>query len=417
MNQSRPDAAPSGPLAGLRILDLTTVLLGPYATKLLADLGADVVKIEAVAGESRRNYGPTRHPGMASQFMNVNRSKRTLAVNLKDPAGRDAFLRLAATADAVVHNARPQAMKRLGLDYQAVRAVRPEVVYCYAVGFGSGGRYAGRPAYDDVIQGLSGLPALLGRVCGSPQFVPVNVADRVCGVYLANAVLAALMHRVRHGKGQEVEVPMFETMAEFVLSEHLWGNNYEPALDWPSEIRLFDRRPLATRDGHICIMVSSDAHWQRLCDVIERPELKSDARYEKRAGRQRRVKEIYALLEASLAGRTSAAWLSLLEQADIPAAPMHTMESLLRDPHLDDVGFFQLEEHPTEGRLRTMRPPARYSGTPAHNPRHAPHLGEHSVEVLREAGLCDDEISVLVENGVVIDGRPTASDAATRSAS
>lgn len=202
---------------------------------------------------------------------------------------------------------------------------------------------------------------------------------------------------------------MFETMAELVLSEHLWGHNYEPPLEWPTEIRMFDRRPLATRDGHLCIMLSTDKHWQGLCDVLGRPELKTDPRYSKRGDRQRRLKEIYALVEAGLRTRGNAEWLSLLEQADVPAAPLHTIASLLHDPHLEDVGFFQIESHPTEGRLRTIKLPAKFSRTPPHNPRHAPHLGEHSAEVLREAGLSESEINALIERGVVVDaGRPQA---------
>jgi len=263
--------APTGPLAGMRILDLTTVLLGPYATKILGDMGADVIKIETVEGEGRRYSGPSRHKGMGATFMVLNRAKRGLAINLKEPAGRDAFLKLASTADAIVHNARVQAMVRLGLDYENLRKVKPDIVYCYAVGFGSKGRYAGRPAYDDVIQGLSGLPALAGQISGKPQFVPVNVADRVTGVFLVNAVLAALLHRARTGEGQQVEVPMFETMAEFVLSEHIWDDYFDPPVHTKNKIRLLDRRPYKTKDGYICVMASSDRMFFAFCDLVGRP--------------------------------------------------------------------------------------------------------------------------------------------------
>ncbi|MCC6534432.1 MAG: CoA transferase [Burkholderiales bacterium] len=401
MTAARDRTAPAGPLAGMRILDLTTVLLGPYATKLLADLGADVIKVEPVGGDGRRVLGPARNPGMSCQFLVLNRSKRALALDLKQPAGRAAFLRLAATADAVVHNSRIEAMARLRLDYAAVRAVKPDIVYCVAVGFGSGGRYAGRPAYDDVIQGLSALPSLLAQICGKPQFVPINVCDRVCGVYLANAVLAALLHRERSGQGQEVEVPMFETMAEFVLSEHLWSHNFEPPVDSGSTIRLFDRRPYATADGYICVMASSDGQWRAFCDVIGRPELKTEERFAVRARRSRNAKEVYAITEACMRTRTSAEWLDVLERADIPAAPLHTLESLMADPHLDDVGFFRIEQHPSEGALRSMKLPLRFSLSRPGNSRPAPRLGEHSVEVLREAGLSDIEIEQLIACGAV----------------
>ena len=385
----------------MRILDLTAVLLGPYATKILGDLGADVIKIEPVEGEGRRYTGPQRNKGMGCTFLVLNRAKRAIAINLKEPAGRDAFLRIAATADAIVHNSRVQAMVRLGLDYEGVRKVKPDIAYCYAVGFGSNGRYAGRPAYDDVIQGLSGLPALLGEITGKPVFVPVNMADRVCGVYLANATLAALLHRARTGQGQEVEVPMFEMMAEMVLSEHLWDNYFVPPTKTKNRNRMFDRRPYKTRDGYICVMAGGDKMFSTFCDLISKPELKADPRFAQRPQRAAHAKELYDVMEAALAARSSAEWLTLLTQADIPAAPMHTIETLLADPHLDDVDFFQIEEHPTEGKVRAMRTPMRFSATPAMNRRPTPHVGEHTVEVLREAGLSTAEIDKLLADGVV----------------
>jgi crotonobetainyl-CoA:carnitine CoA-transferase CaiB-like acyl-CoA transferase len=397
---------PTGPLSGMRILDLTTVLLGPYATRILGDLGADVIKIEPVEGEGRRDSGPRHNKGMAQTFLVLNRAKRAIAINLKDPAGRDAFLRLAATADAMVHNARVQAMVRLGLDYEGVRKVKPDIAYCYAVGFGSKGRYAGRPAYDDIIQGLTGMPSLLSEAAGKPIFVPINMADRVCGVYLANATLAALLHRARTGQGQQVEVPMFEMMAEMVLSEHLWDNYFVPPTKTKNRNRMFDRRPYKTRDGYICVMAGGDKMFTTFCDVTGKPELKADPRFAERAQRAVHAKDLYDVMEAALASRTSAEWLPLLTQADIPAAPVHTIESLLADPHLDDVDFFQVEEHPTEGKVRAMRIPMHFSATPAMNRRPTPHVGEHTVELLREAGLSATEINKLFADGVVRETSP-----------
>jgi len=401
-SQQVPHApVPAGPLAGMRILDLTTVLLGPYATKILGDLGADVIKIEPVEGESRRTSGPQRNKEMGQTFMVLNRAKRAIAINLKEPAGRDAFLRLAATADAMVHNARVQAMVRLGLDYDAVRKVKPDIAYCYAVGFGSKGRYAGRPAYDDIIQGLIGMPSLLSEAAGKPIFVPINMADRVCGVYLANATLAALLHRARTGQGQQVEVPMFEMMAEMVLSEHLWDNYFVPPTQTKNRNRMFDRRPYKTRDGHICVMIGSDKMFFTFCDLVGKPEMKTDARFAQRTQRSVHAKEVYDMMEAALATRASAEWLELLANADIPASPVHTMESLLADPHLNDVDFFQIEDHPTEGKLRAMRMPMHFSASPLMNRRPTPHVGEHTVAVLRDAGLSAAEIDKLLAEGVV----------------
>lgn len=401
-------AAPTGPLAGMRILDLTTVLLGPYATRILGDLGADVIKIETVEGEGRRFSGPHRSDDMGQTFIVLNRAKRAIAINLKDPAGRDAFLRLAATADAMVHNARVQAMVRLGLDYDNVRKVKPDIAYCYAVGFGSKGRYAGRPAYDDIIQGLTALPSLLGQAAGKPLFVPINMADRVCGVYLANATLAALLHRARTGEGQQVEVPMFEMMAEMVLSEHLWDNYFVPPTKTKSRNRMFDRRPYKTKDGYICVMAGGDKMFFTFCDLIGRPELKTDPRFAQRTQRAANAPAVYDVMEAALAARTSAEWLAMLEKADIPAAPVHTLESLLDDPHLNDVDFFQFEEHPTEGKVRAMRLPMHFSGSPAMNRRPTPHVGEHTVELLGEAGFSSAEIDRLIETGVVRAATPAA---------
>lgn len=399
--KTNPPPAPTGPLAGMRILDLTTVLLGPYATRILGDLGADVIKVETVDGEGRRDSGPMINPRMGQTFMVLNRAKRAIAINLKHPAGRDAFLRLAATADAMVHNARVQAMVRLGLDYDCVRKVKPDIAYCYAVGFGSKGRYAGRPAYDDIIQGLTAMPSLIAAAAGKPLFVPINMADRVCGVYLANATLAALLHRARTGQGQQVEVPMFEMMAEMMLSEHLWDNYFVPPTQSKNRNRMFDRRPYKTRDGYICVMAGGDKMFFGFCDVVGRPDLKNDPRFAKRGPRSAHAKDVYDAMEAALATRTSAEWLALLGNADIPAAPVYTLQNLLDDPHLNDVDFFQLEDHPTEGTVRAMRLPMHFSGSPLMNRRPTPHIGEHTVELLREAGLTTAEIDKLLADGVV----------------
>lgn len=393
-------APAAGPLAGLRILDLSVMLLGPYATRMLGDLGADIVKVEPPAGDGRRSYGPRRHPDMAAQFMNVNRAKRSIVLDLKHPRGREALLRLAGGADALVHNSRASAMTRLGLDYDAVRKVRPDIVYCAAIGFGTRGRYAHRPAYDDVVQGLAALPSLFTPVTGRPQFLPLNLADRICGMAFANAILAALVARGRSGTGQYVEVPMFETMAEFVLSEHMWSANFEPPEPLAEGSRLFDRRPYATRDGWMVMMVATDAQWARFCQVIGRPELTDDPRYARRADRNRHLAEVYALTEQVLATRTRGEWLAALERADIPAAPLNTVESLIDDPHLADVGFFTLQEHPSEGTIRSLGVASSWSGTPPAAPGPAPRQGEHSRALLREAGYRDDEIDLLVAEGV-----------------
>ncbi len=391
----------SGPLDGVRIIDLTSVILGPYATQILADYGADVIKVEPPEGDNTRYVAAHRNPGMGANFLHLNRNKRSIVLNLKKPEGHAALLRLAKTADVLAYNVRPAAMARLKLSYDDVCKVNPRIIYAGSTGFRQSGPYAAKAAYDDIIQGLTGMPSLLSEAAGKPVFVPINMADRVCGVHLVNATLAALLHRERTGQGQEVEVPMFETMAEMVLSEHLWDNYFVPPTQTKNRNRMFDRRPYKTRDGYICVMAGGDKMFTTFCDVTGRPELKSDPRFAERTRRSANQKELYDEMEAALAPRTSAEWLTLLTQADIPAAPVHTMESLLADPHLNDVDFFQVEEHPTEGKLRAMRTAMRFSASPAMNRRPTPHIGEHTVEVLREAGLSSAEIDKLLADGMV----------------
>ena len=396
-----PIPAPTGPLAGMRILDLTTVLLGPYATKILGDLGADIIKIETVEGEGRRDSGPMVNKSMGQTFMVLNRAKRAIAINLKDPAGREAFLRLAATADAMVHNARVQAMKRLRLDYEHVRKVKPDIAYCYAVGFGSKGRYAGRPAYDDIIQGLSSLPSLLNTTTGKTTFVPINFADRVTGIHLANATLAALLHRARTGEGQEVEVPMFETMAEMVLSEHLWSDYFVPPRKVKNRNRMFDRRPYKTKDGYICVMASGEKMFSAFCDIIDRPELKTDPRFAHRSQRTNHLPEVYEITEAALATRTSAEWVEVLNIAGIPCGPIYDVQQVFEDEQVQHLGLTATVTHPALGELRIQRHPVTLSRTPASVRSAAPDLGVHNDEVLGELGYSAAEIERLRADAVI----------------
>ncbi len=408
------------PLDGIRIIDMTTVMMGPYATQILGDLGADVVKIESLDGDSMRSVGTGRHPGMGPLFLHANRNKRSIALNLKTAAGRAILLKLLEGAAAFVFNARPQAMKRLGLDYEAVSAVRPDIVYAGAHGFGSDGPYAGRPAYDDLIQGLSAVPSLAMRAAGGdrPHYAPVVLADRVVGLTLVNAVVAALLHRQRTGEGQQVEVPMFETMAQFVLGDHMGGRTFDPPLGGMGYSRLMarHRRPYETKDGHICVVVYTDRHWRAFFELVGRGDaVDRDPRLGDIATRTRHIAELYSLVADELRQRTTAEWLAALTGADIPAMPLHSPESLLEDPHLRAVGFFRTVDHPTEGRLTEMRPPVRWStaGRTDHNP--APRLGEHTEALLREAGYAEADIRRWLADGIAASSetaRPPARDEA-----
>ena len=392
-----------GPLAGVKVIDMTSVLMGPYATQTLGDYGADVIKVEALEGDITRQIGPSRHAGMGPVYLNANRSKRSIALDVKKPAGRAAVLRLAATADVLVTNIRPSAMARLKLDYASVSAVNANIIYATMSGFGAGGPYAEKPAYDDLLQGASGLSHLMGKASdGTPRYAPIALADRVVGLSAVNAILASLLHRARTGQGQHVDIPMFETMAAFIMGDHLGGLTYEPPLDagyYPRHMSP-DRRPYRTKDGYICVVVYNDKQWQSLFAATGREDLRADPRFATFNARLRNIDVVYAELGRILETRTTAEWLAFLEAADIPALPMHDLQSILVDPHLVKTDFFQVAEHPTEGPVRSMRVAAQWSETPAAPQQLAPNLGEHSVEVLRGAGYSTDEIDALLKDGV-----------------
>ena len=398
----------TGPLDGIRVLDMTSVLMGPYATSILGDMGADVIKLESPEGDLIRQVGPSRSGAMGGMFMHANRSKRSIAIDLKKPAGRDVALGLAETADVLVYNIRPQAMERLGLGYEDVAKVRPDIIYVGTFGFGQDGPYAARPAYDDLVQGLCAVPSLIADAGdGTPRYVPINIADRVVGLHALAAILAALRHRDRTGQGQRIDVPMFETMASFVLGDHLGGLSYEPALDDGGYPRLLapERRPFRTADGFLCVVIYTDRHWQRFIEIAGRAEWRADPRFASHASRTRHMAEIMKSVAEIFAGRTTAAWESALAAADIPHARMHTLTSLLEDPHLTEAGFFPVAEHPAEGTVRTMKVPSRWSVSQPQPTRLAPELGEHSRELLREIHLSEGEIDRLLASRAVIGDR------------
>lgn len=394
----------SGPLQGLRVVDLTTVLMGPFATQLLGDMGADIIKVEPPGGDIVRGIGPARHRSMGGMFLTANRNKRSVVVDLKKDEGRDVVLRLARDADVFIHNIRPQAMARLRLGYEDVQAVNPRIVYVGAFGFGQEGPYAEKAAYDDLIQGAVGIPALVAATGGKePRYVPSAMADRIVGLSTVNAVLGALLYRGRTGVGQSVEVPMFETMAHFVLGDHLQGQTFVPPLGPAGYPRLLSehRRPFPTLDGHVCVLVYSDEQWRRFFELVGEPALAAEPRFKDIEGRTEHIDELYARVAAAMARRATAEWLEVLEQQDIPAMPMHDMESLMADPHLRAVGFFEEVQHPSEGTLRSLRSPTRWSDSAPASPRPAPRLGEHTREVLAECGYGAPEIESLYMNAAV----------------
>jgi crotonobetainyl-CoA:carnitine CoA-transferase CaiB-like acyl-CoA transferase len=398
-----------GPLQGIRIIDMTSVLMGPYATQTLGDYGADVIKVEAPDGDITRQIGPARHPGMGPVYLNANRSKRSLSLDLKTPAGRAVLLRLAAGADVLVYNLRPQAMARLKLDYASVSAVNPRIVYAGMFGFGQDGPYAAKPAYDDLLQAGAGLSHLLARAGdGTPRYVPTALADRVVGLSAVGIILASLLHRDRTGRGQRVDIPMFETMVGFVMGDHLGGLTFEPPLDQGGYARHMspDRRPYRTSDGFVSVIIYNDKQWNSFFDLTGREDLRGDAKFATFDGRMTNIDAVYAELGRIFAVRSTAEWMKLLHEADIPVMPVHDLQSLLADPHLVETEFFPIAEHPTEGAIRSMRVAATWSETSADPSRLAPRLGEQSREILGEAGFADEEITRLVQDGVVRTASP-----------
>jgi crotonobetainyl-CoA:carnitine CoA-transferase CaiB-like acyl-CoA transferase len=392
-----------GPLNGVRVIDLTSILMGPFATQFLGDFGADVIKVEPPGGDLVRNVGPSRSPAMGPLFLNVNRSKRSVSLDLKTPEGRGILLDLCREADLLVYNLRPAAMTRLGLSWEEVQAVNPRLIYAGLYGYGQGGRYGARPAYDDLIQGgstMSHLFTLSGDA--EPRYVPSAIADRVVGLTALSGILAALYERSQSGEGQRIDVAMFETMVGFVLGDHLGGLSFDPPLDGGGYARQLspERRPLHTADGHVCALLYTDQHWRRFLRAIGEEQVMDDPRFATFSSRLAHVSEVYGWLNALFLGRTSAEWLAVLEAADVPAMMMHSFASVMEDPHLKDVGFFSRSDHPSEGPVVTMANPVRMSATPVGAGRHAPRLGEHTVEVLRELGLSEARIGELVARGI-----------------
>jgi crotonobetainyl-CoA:carnitine CoA-transferase CaiB-like acyl-CoA transferase len=358
--------------------------MGPSATQILGDLGADVLKVESPAGDSMRWIGPWRHPGMGPLYLQANRNKRGIMLDLKSADGKARAVALARHADVLVSNVRPQGLQRLGLDYESLRTVNARLIYCAAVGYGSGGPDAGKAVYDDLMQAASGIAGLFRQVDGAPRYAPVNLCDRVVGLYVANAVTSALYHREKTGEGQVIEVPMFETMTQFVLSDHMGGGAFVPPEGPMGYRRLLSRTrgPYATSDGHLSLVVYTDRHWRSFTELVGHPTLlDTDPRFASQESRTLHAEDIGRYLAEQLPARANREWLEILHRIDIPACPVNSIEDLFDDPHLRAVGFFEDVKHPTEGLLRTCRFPVRFSASPSAVQRLAPNLGEHNAEI------------------------------------
>ena len=397
----------SGPLTGVRVVDCTTVVLGPWAAQQLGDLGADVVKIEPPEGDTTRQLGPMRNPDMGAFYLAVNRNKRSIVLDLKQESARGVLRRLAAGANVLLHNYRPQAARRLGMSYETFRAINPGIVYVGTYGFRAAGPYGDKPAYDDIIQAASGLTSLQASLIGEPKYVPTIVADKTSSMTVLVAVLAALYHQARSGEGQEVEVPMLESMAAWVMVEHLYGETFVPPIESVGYKRVLNRyrRPFKTKDGYLAILPYTDQNWRDFFTIAGRQDLLDDPRFKTLSTRLKHIEILYEELGKIATTRTNAEWLGELDRRNIPGMIVNSLESLLRDPHLEATGFWQVVEHPTEGTLRMPGIPAAYGKTPATIRRLPPRLGEHSVEILREAGLSVAEIDGLLASGATREAR------------
>ncbi len=408
----------TGPLAGVRIVDLTSVVFGAYATQMLGDYGADVIKVEAPSptggggqgGDIIRWAGKVPEgasPDLGPIFLTINRNKRSILLDLRKKSAVDALKQLIASADVLASNIRYEGMKRLGLGYEDVKKIKPDIVFVHAAGYGSDGPYAGLPAYDDLIQAGSGAADLLCRTDGNPapRYMPTIVADKVSGLFMANAITAALFHRERTGQGQFVEVPMFEAVTSFVLAEHFFGHAYDPATGPWSYGRITnpDRRPYKTKDGYIGLLPYSDKQWNQFFEVAGRPDAFDDPRFTTYKARTQNIRALYAMIEELTEQKTTQEWLDALLPLSIPIVKMNRLDDLQDDPHLKAVGFFQHLDHPHAGPYFALRPPVRFTGTPANIRLHPPRLGEQTREVLAEIGLSAEAIAAIEGEGAAQD--------------
>ena len=397
-----------GILSGYRVLDCSIAMAGPFAAQRLGDLGADVVKVEPITGEWQRHTaaGGARGNKVNVSFLSLNRNKRSLAIDLKSKEGIEIIHRLLPTIDVLVHNMRVPAMERLGLGYKALAAMKPDLVYCVATGFGESGPDAGKPAFDDVIQAASGLAALIGQEDGKPDYAPTLLADKTCGMALCNAVLAGLLHRARTGAGQQIEVPMLETMVAFNMAEHLGGLTFEGP-DAPNApagyARLLagGRKPAPTRDGYVALLPYSGDDWVNFFKEAGRDDLAREFDLKDKHERNAKVKELYAAMHDVTRQMTTDACMALCDRLDIPATRLWSIQDLPNHPHLKAVDFFEHVEHPTEGPIRSVRTPTLFGATPAQTPRPAPHIGQHTEELLREAGYDGKAIAEMSSRGIV----------------
>jgi crotonobetainyl-CoA:carnitine CoA-transferase CaiB-like acyl-CoA transferase len=389
----------SGPLDGVRVVDLTTIVIGPICSRTLADYGAEVIKVEAPGGDLLRTMAEgSRNPGMSGKFINFNRNKRSIGLDIKKPEGLEALLRLIDKADVFVSNVRPDALARAGLDHEGLSKRNPRLIHCSILAFGRGGRYYGRPAYDPVIQSLSGVAGTIARATGEPRFVPMVMTDHTSGLIAAQAIGFALFRREKTGKGEAIDVPMLENMASFVSSEHLGAATFDPPIGPTGDGRLLspNYKPVPTKDGYVTVRPNTNTQAFAFFDAIGRPELKTDPRFDSPASRTKNAAAYFEVQATCLGHKTTDEWVDLFDKLDVPAARYNTIDDLMTDPHLKDVGFFREEEHPSEGKIRRSKIANIFSGGAREDETHAPLYGEHTREILTEVGYSAADVDKMV---------------------
>ena len=390
------------PLKGIRILDLTSVVVGPVATWRLGQYGAEIIKLESPEGDLMRGLGGLSPTGQHSgAYLHFNRGKRNICLDLKKPGAREIVDRLVASADVVVANMRPQALERLGLDATSIRAKHPEKIYCLITGYGTDGPYAGLPTYDSVVQGATGMAGLMLARDGAPSYVPMLICDHVVGEITAGAILAAVIHKRASGVGASIEIPMFETMAAFVLQEHLAQHSFDPPVGPIGDQRLLSphNKPVKTADGWISFTINTDPQVRAFLKAIDRSDLLDDSRFISVAARAKNNADWFALRGAPLTNRTTPEWLDVFRAADIAAMPCHTLETLRLDPHLETVGLVQTDEHPTEGRIASIRSSIRVDGAYPDRCAAAQPRGAETNAILSELGYSPTESGALFASG------------------
>lgn len=394
-----------GVLSGYKILDLTSVVLGPFCTQMLGDLGAEVIKIETPEGDVMRHAGPHVSYGMGSIYLTINRNKRALTLDLRKDEAKEILRKLITDADGIIHNIRAGGIRRLGFDYDSVKAINPEILYVHAVGYGSDGVYAERQAYDDLVQCASGMASMLPLQDGSeaPRYFPGLVADKTTGLYAAYAMMAGFLHKERTGRGQFIEVPMLECMVNFTMAENLYGRTFVPPKGGTTYSRSINpqRKPYKTKDGYIGIMPYTTANWADFFKLGGRPELMDDERFSTYPRRTENITELYGHLEEIALLKTTGEWMSELGKSNVPCMKVQSLDEVLEDPQMVDTGFIEERTHPSEGNYLAINNPVKFSDSPVHIYRDAPLMGEDNLAILDELGYSEEDIENIKESGAI----------------